>query len=199
MLHAVLAGFVDGKLYVTCKPIRFQRSIYNGGKHRKHGLHGQSVIDAWGLHMHFFCPISGRRNDAFVWEQSRVQEMLDRVLGDERVKCLFGDSAYPTTNRVRAMAKNPLTEAAQNWNRFAAGLRIAVEHGIGKTTKLWPLLNCKDKMRVFLSPIALWINVAVFFTNCHTCLYGAQVAEYFNCVDTRPSLEEYINIDAVAP
>ena len=190
LTYAIIFGFVDTKLFKTCRPVKFQRSIFNGGKHRAHGMNGQSVIDPFGLNLHFYCPVSGRRHDAEVFDQSRVYELLQELL-QERVKCLFGDSAYRASNRLIPMVKNPHTDAERERNRFQAALRICVEHGLNKIVTLWPLLDVKRRMRVMLSPVASLINVAAFLTNCHTLLYGSQVCDYFECRHLMPDLADY--------
>lgn len=194
-VYAVIFGSVDGKLWRTCKPSKFQRALYNGGKHKAHGLSGQSVIDCFGLLIHFFCPVSGRVHDAELWRLSGVYALLQAVLGDE-IKALFGDSAYPASNRLIPMVKDPQTDADQERNSFKAALRVSVEHGFNKIGALFPLLDIKRKMRILLSPIAVWINIAAFLTNCHTLLYGSQVAEYFDCQNLIPDLADYIVLAA---
>ena len=189
--YAIIFAFVDAKLWRTCKPAIFQRAIYNGGKHKAHGLAGQSIVDAFGLLMHFFCPISGRYHDAHVWAESGVYALLERVLGN-RVKALIGDSAYPHSNRLLPMAKRPRTEEQRTINSFKAALRVSVEHGQNKIGTLFPLLDKKRQMRILLSPVGVWINVAAFLTNCHTLLYGSQVADFYYCRAEVPTLEEYI-------
>ena len=119
-----------------------------------------------------------------------IYALLEEVLG-ELVAVLFGDSAYPLSNRLRPMHKNPRTPADRNWNRLAGALRICVEWGFNKIVTLWPRLDVKRKMKLLLSPIGAWIRVCVFLTNCHTILYGSQVADYFVCRNSRPQLEEY--------
>lgn len=119
--------------------------------------------------------------------------MLEEVLG-EVAAVMFGDSAYPESNRLRPMKKKPRTEADRNWNRLAGALRICVEWGFSKIVSLWPRFDNKRKMKLLLSPIGKWIRVCAFLTNYHTILYGSQVADYFQCRHSRPRLEEYIVI-----
>ena len=38
--------------------------------------------------------------------------------------------------------------------------------------RLWPLVAYREKMRIFLSPVQQWVEVAALLTNCHTCFYG---------------------------
>lgn len=191
MVYAVIFAFVDSRLWKTSKPKKFQRSVYSDGKHHAHGLHGQAIIDAFGLLIHFFCPVAGRHHDAFVWHQSGVYDLLEAILGNN-FKALFGDSAYPRSNRLVPMVKNPRTPQEREINTLKAALRVCVEHGLNKIAALFPLLDIKRKMRILLSPVASWINIAAFLTNCHTLLYGSQVSDYFYSRSAIPDLEDYI-------
>lgn len=189
--YAILFGFIDGKLFRTCKPSAFQRAAYSDGKHHMHGVNAQSVIDPYGLYLHFHGFETGRHHDAYTYQQSGLYELLEGVLG-EHVACLFGDSAYPESNRLRPMKKNPRTQPDRDWNRLSGALRVCVEWGFNKIVSLWPRLDVKRKMKMLLSPIGPWIRVCAFLTNCHTLLYGSQVADYFSCRHSMPRLEEYI-------
>lgn len=126
-----------------------------------------------------------------MFDQSGLIQLLEALLG-ARVKCMFADSAYEASNRVLPMMKNPQNDADRERNRFKASLRICVEHGLNKIVSLWPLLDIKRRMRVLLTRVASYINVAAFLTNCHTLLYGSQVADYFNCRSLIPDLEDYL-------
>ena len=56
-------GFVDGTVRPLCRPVRFQRTCYNGHK-RVHAIKFQSVVTPDGLISHLYGPIEGRRHDS---------------------------------------------------------------------------------------------------------------------------------------
>jgi hypothetical protein len=51
-------------------------------------------------------------------------------------------------------------------------------------------VDFKKNQKLLLNDIETFYKSAVILTNCHTCLYGSQTAEYFNVMP--PILEEYI-------
>ena len=54
-----IIGFINGKLFKTCRPVWDQREIYNGHK-KHHGVKEQSVTFPNGMIGHFFGPVSGQ-------------------------------------------------------------------------------------------------------------------------------------------
>ena len=56
---------------------------------------------------------------------------------------------------------------------------------------LWAFLDFENGQKVYLNDVQKYWPVAQILTNCHTCLYGNQVAYYFK-VDP-PELEDYLN------
>jgi len=190
-VNAPIAGFVDAKIWVICKPGLGETSVYNG-KDRVHGLKWQSVIDCFGLLCHFYGGRSARRHDAFLFDQSGVYEMLDANL-QGLLLGIFGDLAYPASDRLLKPYAGNLTPDRLEFNRWYSLQRVVVEWGFGKLVALFPFVDYHKKLKILLSPVTPLVDIAAFFTNCHTLLYGGQIAQYFGCVNEIPSLTEYFN------
>jgi hypothetical protein len=71
------------------------------------------------------------------------------------------------------------------------GLRVCVEWGFQKITNVFQALCRVRGQRVLLSPVGSYYRVCVLLANCHSCLYGNQTADYFDCPP--PSLLAYIS------
>lgn len=69
--------------------------------------------------------------------------------------------------------------------------RISVEWGFGRVGALWKFIGCKNKMQMYLMPVASMYYAAWLLADCHCCLYGNQVSDYFT---TRaPPLDLYLD------
>ena len=55
----------------------------------------------------------------------------------------------------------------------------SVEWGFGKLLQLFPFLDYKKNLKLFLQPVAKYYMVANLLANAHTCLYGSQISNYF--------------------
>lgn len=186
----LVMAFIDGKVFHTCRPKKNQRCVWCG-KDRCHGLKWQNLIDAFGISCHFYGGHSARVHDAWVYNHSGLYAILNRILG-ERLLCVYGDAAYPRSDRLLKPYLGPTTEQQRAFNRWYSVLRVVVEWSLGKIVALWPIVNFKPKMKILLSRITPMVEAAAFFTNCHTLLYGSQVSQYFGVRDEElPALEEY--------
>ena len=56
-------GFIDGTIRRICRPESGQRLVYNGHK-RVHGFKFQSVVTPFGIVVHLYGPVEGKRHDA---------------------------------------------------------------------------------------------------------------------------------------
>lgn len=84
-----------------------------------------------------------------------------------------------------------LTPPEVNFNKAMSTVRQAVEWGFGKAPTEFAFVDFKKKkQKLLLQRVPLIYKVATILANCHTCLYGSQVTEYFH-VDP-PTLQEYL-------
>lgn len=199
----VVMGFIDGKLFATCRPSVAQESIFNG-KDRVHGLKYQGVLHACGLLMNFAGPEAGRRHDAYVWMESQFAALLNEVLHGIAL-ALFGDSAYPRSSRMlKPFVGRTLTDEQRAFNdRWCSGMsctssetnlvvRVSVEWTFAEIVSLWKLVDDTKQMKVLLSPVSHWIEVAALLTNVHNCYYPNIVSQYFECPP--PTAAQYLQV-----
>ena len=202
--------FIDGTFRSMCRPgtmgvfADIQRAFYTWYK-KAHGINLQSVIAPNGIIIDLFGPCTGRQNDRWMATRSAIYERLGGLFalaalctlrlggdGGTRYTCL-GDSIYPVTLVVvRQIMGAILNPQATQINRCLAAIRIVVEHGFAIVINLWKHVDHKTNTKLFQSPIgcATAYRVAVFLTNCRTCVSGSQVASQFGCFT--PSLEDYV-------
>ncbi|KAK4881548.1 hypothetical protein RN001_004867 [Aquatica leii] len=119
---------------------------------------------------------SGNRVNAiwFCFRDSMLYNELEQkaVFEENEKYFFFGDQAYglmellitPFPGRPQDMPAHQ-----RQFNQSMKILRVSVEWGFQKI-------------------VSLFAFVAALLTNCHTCLYGSQTADYFNTVP--PTLEE---------
>ena len=111
-------GFIDGTVRKMCRPIRYQRKVFNG-HHRVHSLKFQSVVIQNGLIASLFGPMSGRRHDAALLNNSGILDHMVTNMNtpDGQPLTVYGDPAYPLTSRViRPYRGQNLNEEQQAFN-----------------------------------------------------------------------------------
>ena len=70
-------GFIDGTVRPCCRPVRFQKTVYNGHK-KVHAIKFQSVV-AWdGMIAHMNGPWVGSRHDSGIFEDSGLHALSCR-------------------------------------------------------------------------------------------------------------------------
>jgi hypothetical protein len=78
----------------------------------------------------------------------------------------------------------------QAFNVTMSRVRITVEWGYSRVSRLWQHINFKDNQKVFKSPIGAQYMVAVLLTNAITCIdRGNEISDYFGCAP--PTLEDF--------
>ena len=146
-----------------------------------------------GLIVHLDGPFVGRRHDAGIFQESSLLEQLIRKVntnGD--AVYLYGDPAYPLLPQLIVPYRGAnVTQDQHDFNRSMTPLRICVEWGFGEVLKTFAFLDHRKNMKLFLQPVGLLYKVAVILTNCRTCLYKNQTAEYFQLAP--PRLQEYLS------
>lgn len=182
-------GFIDGTCMAICRPSVGQRSCYSGHK-RQHCLKFQSVMTPCGLIAHFFGPIEGSRHDAYMLAESGLLNLLTRQ-GFQNF-CLYGDPAYPVLPQLLAPYRGETNEDEANFNKSMSRLRQCVEWGFGSITTNFAFLDFKKNLKLYLQPVSKYYMIGVLLMNCHTCLYGSQTSEYFDCAP--PSIERYLHL-----
>jgi len=197
-----VVAFIDGKVQPICRPssvtvhgvtLDVQREMYNGHK-RTHGVKIQAVHAPNGMTIDYYGVGSGRRHDAHLL---RISELNDRMAivqaGWPRQHVIYGDAAYGGTNSHirRGHVGANLDNEQRRQNEQLSKVRVSVEWGFAKIYSLWAFLDYKKTQKLLLQPLGQYIAVAVFLTNCHSCLYGNQTASYFGVAP--PTLDAYLN------
>ena len=185
-------GFIDGTLRAMCRPGVDQEENYNGHK-RVHGLKYQSIIAPNGLIANMYGPFVGRRHDSAMLEASNVRMDLQNLQDDNgRLVCIYGDPAYPLSPEL--MAPFPTVNLQQeeaHFNYQMSRVRQSVEWGFKKIISQFAILDYKKNLKLHLQPVALYYLVGTIMTNCHTCMYGSEVSEFFDVQP--PTLEQYVH------
>lgn len=138
----------------------------------------------------------GRNHDSNVLGQSRLLVQLQRMC--ERlgfVWSIYGDAAYPLSQFLIRPFVNPSREEELCNARMSAG-RVTVEWAYGMVLALFPFLDGKKNMQLWLSPIAKIYSCAVLMFNCHTCLNrGNQISLVFDVPP--PSIHDYLAMQGI--
>ena len=189
--------WVDGVIDVVARPWMFQRTVYNGHK-KVHCLSYLATMMANGIVGYLWGPELGRHHDSFLLHTSDLLEQLNALFaGQPSSTCAYGDSAFPKIGRLQSAFKGSkgakLRGKRKKFNKLMSSLgRICVEWGFGCVKNVWRGLSMKSMRQVWKQQQGNVFCVAMFLTNCRTCLArGNVVTEYLNT--QAPTLEEYIN------
>ncbi|XP_077522953.1 uncharacterized protein LOC144133675 [Amblyomma americanum] len=183
-------AFIDGTARPICRPSEGQRVYFSGHK-RVHALKYQALMCPNGLICQLDGPYPGSRHDAGILRESKLYETLEELVpGNDAV--IYGDPAYP----LRPLLMKPyggarLTTAQENFNAAMSTVRQAVEWGFGRVISQFAFLDFKKNQRLLLQAVPRMYRVAVILTNCHACMYGNQVSNYFDLEP--PCLFDYLH------
>ena len=175
-------GFIDGSLFPIARPGRLQRCVYNGHK-RKHCLKYHCIVVPDGLIAHAYGPWEGRRNDAHLWNESRLDQILEAHGQDpngQRLQ-LYGDSAYGNTvHCLSPYGGNFVTSEQHRFNQQMSRLRIVNEWVFKELkTVMFPFLNYGKNLKLYLQPVGKMITTAMILHNAHVCLHHPQITQFF--------------------
>lgn len=185
-------GFIDGTARPICRPTTDQHLQYSGYK-KVHVHKYQSIVTPDGIIARLDGPFNGRRHDSAVLHLSRLLPEMEQKLMISPTKwySVYGDPGYANQKFIKVGFKQKnLTQIQKQFNKDMSALRVHVEYGFGKIIQLFAFLDYKKNQKSLLQPIQEQYVVAALFSNCHTCLNGSQVGDYFNC--SPPSLEIYL-------
>jgi hypothetical protein len=190
-------GWIDGTVQRTCRPSVDQRELYSGHK-KYHGFKFQAVTTPDGLVSSLFGPIVACRGDWFMFEESDLDAKvlpLFEGLNEAAHLYVYGDPAYTSSDISMGAYRRPrhgdLTEEQHEFNTAMSRRRIEVEHSFALMQNKWTRLAMHTTLRTLSSPISAYFTVAVLLTNIHTCIYGNQTSQKFECLP--PSLETYFS------
>ena len=123
--------------------------------------------------------------------------------------CIFGDSAYPNAGCIRSYyqmlpmppigAPNFMNTLMNNASRLIQNvmmksIRISIEHWYAFFTNSFRI--CTDfklwKLREERPYCVEQLRVCHLLANCLTCCRGNNTANYLECADLTPMLEQYL-------
>lgn len=192
-------GFIDGKVFRTCKPIRFESVMYTGHK-KCHGIKAQSVVYPNGIIGHFKGPWVASRNDARMLRESHLLDAWRAVnhgfhnipQHGAPVYSLYGDPAYPLSRYIQRPYLGHPTRAQQAFNADMSSARVSVEWGFGWVVSQFPYVDCRHNVKVWENNPQKHIDNSVLLANLLTILNGNEFNTRFNCWQTL-SIEDYFN------
>ena len=174
-----------------------QRAVFTG-HYRQHALNYLAAVTATGLFAMVVGPFAGTVNDTTAYQQAQIESKmrhlfrdvnLGRAVGDQVIAA--ADSAFPLSDVLLVRRDGAvLTPAEQHFNRRFSHVRIAIDWSFGKLINHFANTNWYMKLAAGQSPIGSLPLVILFLTNCHTCFYGSETGQYFNC--NPPTIEEYL-------
>lgn len=138
-------------------------------------------------------PFIGRRHDAAVFNLSNLRQEMENVFYLPTANyALYGDPGYSNSQYVKVGYKNHqhLTERQKLFNKQMSSLRVSVEYGFGKIVQLFAYVDFKKNQKLYLQHLKMQYYVAALLVNCHVCMNGSQVSNFFQCLP--PSIEEYL-------
>ncbi|XP_077506971.1 uncharacterized protein LOC144116141 [Amblyomma americanum] len=183
-------AFIDGTARPICRPSRNQ-NVYFSGHKRVHALKYQSVMCPNGIICQLDGSYPGSKHDAGNFGNSQAYAKLEKLV-QGRNYVIYGDPAYP----LRPLLLKPygggsLTPEQQAFNKAMSSVRQAVEWGFGKIARLFAFVDFKKNQKLYLQNLPRIYKASALLANCHTCLYSAQVSQYF-CLEP-PPLEDYLS------
>lgn len=188
-------AFLDGTKREISRPIINQQEYYSGHS-RTHCLKYQSLLTPDGMVVSLKGAWPGRRHDAGMFRESTLYAELEQkaVFGDEQF-VIYADQGYGLMELlITPFAGQPadLQPDQLLFNNAMKILRVAVEWGFQKIITLFAFLDFKKNQKLLLQDLESMYKVGMLLTNCHTCLYGSQVGDYF--LTEPPTLNEYLGL-----
>eukprot|EP00743_Colponemidia_sp_Colp-15_P006722 GILK01007247.1.p1 GENE.GILK01007247.1~~GILK01007247.1.p1 ORF type:complete len:349 (-),score=3.81 GILK01007247.1:38-1084(-) len=182
-------GFIDGTLRPSCRPSHGQKQLFSGHK-RLHGYKWQCVSTPDGILVHCHGPEPGKRHDAGIFRSSGLMKIFEE--GHLNGFYLYGDPAYPLCdNLLKPFRGSAITEEQSVFNARMSAVRETVEWCFSKVLAIFAFCEYRKDLKPLLQPVALYYDVSVLLTNCHTCIYSSETAQYFSFLP--PTLEEYLH------
>jgi hypothetical protein len=117
-------------------------------------------------------------------------------MAGQRTLYLYRDPAYKASFGIMCLfthkvSRHLLLADEKAFNARLSSIRISVEHAFGHTQVLWTYTAFTKQLKLDLQLVAVYFAIAVFLTNCYTCLQGNQTSKKF--VVQPLSLQVYLN------
>lgn len=194
-LHCAL--FADGVRFRVSRPsgpFWVQKVVFSGDK----WYHNQGSLAVTGpdgiIYDWYDIPV-GKYNDKHFLADSGINNLMESLQADHIIKYwIYSDRGFDNSSCVRSAAHGPayVSPAQKVDNHKMSRERITEEWCFAKVKNLFPFTTRPNLLKLQLVDVAAYIRVAVFLTNCHTCINQSETGLYFNCL--APSLHEYLQM-----
>ncbi|XP_042145608.1 protein ALP1-like [Ixodes scapularis] len=182
-------GFIDGTARHICRPSVGQQEHFSGHK-RHHVQKYQALMSANGIICQLDGPFNGRRHDAGILKDTALYDNLQAINHGERY-VIYGDPAYPLRPLLlKPFGGSRLLPHEALFNKRMSTVRQAVEWGFGKVAADFAFVDFHKNQKMSRQRLGRMYKVATLLSNCHTCLYGSQVSNFFEV--EAPALDDYL-------
>ncbi|GAB6028466.1 hypothetical protein CHUAL_014092 [Chamberlinius hualienensis] len=185
-------GFLFGATRGICRPTINEEEYYSELE-QEHCLKYLSILCPDGIIASLQGPYPGRTFDADIFKQSGIYQQLESTtkFRDEKF-VLYGKDDYPKSDLILKPYSNTYLNAdEQTFNDNMSSVNQAVEWGFEKVLSEFAFLDFKPNQKFLLQNVSSMYKAATLLTNCHTCLYGCETAQYFDAKP--PVLEDYLS------
>ena len=171
----LIAGFIDCTVRCCARPLYGQEALFSGHK-KIHGLKYQALGFPDGLIAGLYGPRQARRHDSRVLIESGLQTSLTNIQRRTGLPYLiYGDPAYGNTTTIMAGFDRVQRRGNVDMDRMTKALnadRTSVEWCFGKVCTKFKWVESKDANSIGKTACGMYYQVAVFLTNCITCVEG---------------------------
>ncbi|RVE40940.1 hypothetical protein evm_014409 [Chilo suppressalis] len=140
-----VVGCIDGCHFRIFKPRKEEEHLFYCRKHY-HSLNVLMVCDDNCRIMYINPKFGGASHDAFVWENSHINNYLQTLHQSGESVWLLGDSGYPQRPWLMTPYSNPAAgSAAETYNNVHSIARVVIENTFGRLKNRWRCV-CKDRV-----------------------------------------------------
>ena len=202
-----ISGFLDNTIIATSRvgsgsledeegsarknPL-IQQTWYNGWK-KVHGIKYQTFDLPNGMNAQVYGPLSCRRHDLFVLNESNLNEKLFQLQRNEFLQFkIYGDSAYIHIHQshIRAKHHNILNSEREIFENLSmSACRQSVEWNYGQLKNMWKFIDYEKNLKLLSMPVVPMTVSAMILRNASVTLNGNITSSYYHYPP--PSLEEW--------
>ena len=188
-----VCGFIDGKRLKIARPSNADVQYATYSRYITcNSMHSLLAVLPDGMVPLLTPGCGGRRHEAML---QRINQINDRMVaaqaGKPRLLGLATDKGFYREACIHPMPRGAnLPPALMLASAQMSPLRWINEAAIGRVSNEWPLVDSKKLSKTGAVNVSRLYRVAVFLSNCRTCLRGSAASQFFDC--RPPSIEEYL-------
>ena len=197
-----VVSFTDCHVSQICRPEdneNLQNSVYNG-MNRVHALKFTATGGPDGI-LQNLGVVAGRRHDRIGLRNSRINTKLENAQNNRGVPALqqgitYVDKGFVNLSHVRAAfhGVNVLVWQMVENIKMKRPRGVGIEMPFCKILQNSKIVGWWRGRKIQLNSVAKVFYLAVIFCNVHTCTYGSEVSEYFDCLP--PTVSSYMRCPA---